>query len=1794
MNFPQPARILRPLRAAVFLCLASPAAASTVGVTTPAYAAPGYLIQSRNTDGIEVHGTYKYTSDFAGKIVKLNVVFSLVDPDGKGVPLNHNGNPIGGITVVDSFSDSGSSENRTLTATLKPFSPLQPGTLYRAHMQVLFATPLILTESPGRSYIHFQDVQSPESHFNAVVVAGTPVITKPWLVNTATAAAARRIEVTVPYTIHRHDPGGDVAKISLRFSPDITRPSGTPVPVSPASFSREELAVPPWNAAGTPSTVAGQIHLSLAPNEQLDSVAMLHQIRVAVENADAPDEGSIRLGNRISSAATRILHFNGKLNYGPSRATLLALANAPTAASVAGGAVQTSLNIPAGGATLDAMAGASLGDGVLRTFNLMPNGDAVYTAAAFYQVAQAAAFSGKAAGVDFQIHPGGLSLAASGARVAAGAMTVFLPGGTGYAQTAGDMLLENRLTLASPLFLDGALSPQDPVAFPIQGWVHEESKPVTTRFTSITWNPPSGSFSFLTQQCVFVRGAATDALENAASLVDNPNACRRSSNDHYYRAVSTFKGNAMSISAADDGSGKLTGTIEFGMLAIGRFHPHFPYADPHVPTTGVVATGGELRIENDLCVPAQSQLENVLFVRVEYQRACPPGDPQGCPQGLDADKEGIVFVPEKIADRHILRFTRDGGLQAAGSIAAAKSLRWGTRPGVGERAYAQQLLAEFATGSLHIAGHFLGGGIEASAQDAETKNPHFLKKPSQAAASILHSGVIPYTPATPDQMERPGVITAANGALGYSLGFGDYAGMNFRVSQQPMQARSRIGDVDSAAYALHPASKYYVRHSGVSGRHQAQTGFGEMEIYRYEMNFSHYALGYLSNSNPPGESLTRAKLQVPEPADVIFTLERMRFDCFGGIAGAHLPDGEMGATRLLGPGYWNADFQPTAFLFASNDPCGGDTYIGVHTRIFSSLLPGVPLVGVLGFDPGGQLLRPADGKGRLDSRFHIPNNASLPGALNDKRYTFTAIDHAFFNHQAASPDTEGFLCMAGHMGLPFFGKTHATIHGGAKLVPVNDFYDVMRGHISPTAEAPGRDLHHLGIPNVNGNPNGLTVTRYRDGGAGYISGSTEHMVQVRQSWLGVDMFDYKLEWNRVSRFFRSKKEGFDWFELKLKTNIEFISANKIKKKFESKAGVDFDPASLVDFAMNKVGYYLNPFEIFSPDAGQSVIAEIQNATTGVDPYLDPHPREAMADLVSQSLAKVSGTGGGPINSLANAMSEKSFGDPGELEAAIEAWEQAIDLQAQIAVDALIDHLGEVLQLQFHRYINDAIGGTDHLVDLARPGGFAASLRRWVLKDRANVDLGPFGWILGLGLESIVEVGLPGELKDMDALIKRGDGVFKVLKPRIVDPQTGVKARVDALLAAHRLRMMESAFSSMRRQLAPYHSREDRYVRMARISADDISRIVHEALRECLMASPMARDIRTLTYEWIEPSSSYYREFFRQYSTTLNLFIETYTREWAKFGAQAAAEFAGFSDDLKKIAAYGKLSGHSEYVGDSLRELHLEGEMKLALGAAAKLKGMAVFSIKERVNLNDGSRCAPAEGTKTYEVRLKVASDVMLFESIEVGAEVGLILVLDPAKGLKGFKGFGGHLLIDKKADFAAPDFSGFTLHRLAGAFMAEAGVGGYFAVMGDIDFIKFGFAGGLYAGSSCSLDPILLIDPHLKSGYGPAPYDGVYLFAMGRWLPVNLGCVARVSLGLGAGAFVFSRSAGLRLAAEASGEIKCMVKLKGRVDMVTNGLTGEGKLKLTAKVGKCPFCLKYTFLRKIVYDHNKSPSIKVK
>jgi hypothetical protein len=1734
--------------------------AATVEVTQ--YSVPGYLIDSK-ADSIAVQAGYLYPLNFSDPLqVNVELRFRLLNPSGTAMPLNVGGVSQPFMSVTDSFARPNNSTPRTVNANLRPFARLLPGTLYRVQVEVIPYSE-IATEVPGRSYIHFLN-DGPAARLNVVMEMLQPTLNSDYLINTV--AGKDQLSILAPYTLHRFAPDAAAATVSCRFTLRLVDDEDKIVSTANTTHTSEQIA---GTHAGQPISQLGVAVFTMPPGAQLDSVNRTYRLQIITAHNDLPSGELNQPQNTVISVAKRILHFNGVLQFGSESGLIGSIftqvSNNPAAGVIADGGVTSTLTIPAGGAALANGAAYAFGNGSHLPVRLMPNGTAIYTGESFLPVSQPANDKATLAGVKLERVDGGLEIGPSGARAAA--LKVRLPNGLGYAVNAEDRLLSNTLT-ASNVALNAQLLPTAAtIPFATQGWFNEESKPVMVQFNGVTWTTAQGSFAFTTVATEFVRKTVTDTQEEHIAFMTNAAAGLRRSNDHYYRAVAGWTNNSAAISTAENGDAQLTGTLTFGVLAVNKFLPHFPYAvqgDGH----SLSFASGQMKIELDQVVPASSFLSTVPIFALNFDRSCATiAEAAACPSDGVQDWGLLFFQADDVGGvTRPLRFTRDGGLSAQGTLIGADALlKWGKDPEIAAR-YAQELSAKFNRGGYHMPGHFLAGGTEALDplfESPDNEETH----PVNGPAAILLSGVIPFSANSPDSLERPGIAEVKEGevpAYGYALGYGDYAGLNMRVSTQAMRARSVIGNLRSVFYDLATSSKYYVRASGVSGRHQALDFAGDLVIYDYDLELTRYGLGYLSNLNTISD--TAGEIDIPAPSNVTFPFEEMTFTCTGGIKAAEVAKDAVGVKKVLGMGYWDADFYPLAYIFATDNPCSEAPKFGVLSRAFCSLMPGVALNGPLGFETNGQLLRPSDGNSRLNSRLVLPSNCELPGPGNET-YTFEPATTAYLNHQPNFTAGPGFMTLLGKLRVPFFRSTSVAIHSTAREEPgpaLSVPYHIMRKHVNITSDPPVDDLENRGYPTD------ASLAVYREAGRGRGPSAPDYTPKARAIWLGVtNMFDFDIAWDSTSRTFTSLDSSTDLFIVETRSKLELLTPSVAKLNFGLDYGIKkLDLTGFVTDASQRGTDWL---ATLTDAAGDELANTMKSVIDTGEAYVKSNLEEVMDDLLGSVLD-------GQIDALRDSFEDR-------VDSEIDVLLGPIDGFTEDAVDAIQGSIPNSVVQDINTHLNNATSGIGGIQAVTTPAGFGTLGRSFIRKNAPglagtaatvfstnNLTRNPVPGLADLNQRANEITGYVDDLRDLTN--NGANGVEQQLEAAIL-------ASVDDLRAA-----IKRGIQDALRDLIISAPGGQYAVDIYGTSEAELKARIKKKVVQALLQSEFATRLRQVAHEKIDAVSELYRESFRSLFTLINAYVQA---EATKHLQPIDNEVNGVLGPLRRWLGTGQLIGYAQINGDTLRELRLDGKFQWKCPSNLEYKGS--LTIKQLHTKTDGGECV-REGIEAHEVTI-TAKDVdvaWVLDGLKANISVMAIVESNPVK--EGFiiQGIGGSVESAKPFKYEA-----FSVEKIGFGVSMSGQYGTYLVAAARMKLDAYEVGGGLFFGTTCSIAPLAMVDPEFAGSIGTPPFSGAYVYGMGRFPIINAGCALRVSIGIGAGFFYFTEGhvLGARFTGEVSGEAICLVNVSGKLDILarysfeSKSKYAEGQLRLKGKAGKCPFCVKFGKTFKMAYDDGK-------
>ncbi|MEN3942719.1 hypothetical protein WJU23_15570 [Prosthecobacter sp. SYSU 5D2] len=1017
------------------------------------------------------------------------------------------------------------------------------------------------TEATGRTYYHYPSTSPGDVARNVIAeMTGSTLAVRRYLVDTVTGA--EYVHAAGSFRLRRYDawdsvvnPATNIAvklKMELRRASDDAIVQVRDVEGNAVNFVEKSssVSISPWvvqDGIKVPTSVASSdlnlLDLRLDPAGWLDFEEEYY-VRLEVSHEETSGQAFVT-GNASQTLAGRFYHFNGNLAFGAITTQFSALNGGITTVNT----TDPRFNVPVAvdGGNLQGNAAYSFGTGGNLTVILKPGGLADYLGGAI-------AVNGP--GVDIavmnavQFQRSGLMLSQAGL---SGSVSTWMPTGSGYGTTLNGNRLSNRLGPQANVNLDQSLQPTGTVTFSGEPkfFVSEESKPVKIEAASITWNPSLARFTLAATGVHAVRKPLMDALAAVSGLTNEMKV--KPSNDGYWNEVATVNATPY-LGVTPLGAAELYAT--FTLVAGRSFTSHFPQG------TNVSWTTSNLEVNADLLNPATSVLEGVNAVSVRYGRHC--DDVVGtCPGGGESFRDYELTL-----DNSRLFFTLDGGLHGVGNTVDSHKISWGVLNDAAPPAH--EALFQFSRGHFLMSGHFLKSNLLAFSS-------------GEAPGLILLRGV---NPADLTQTEPP--KTPA-----YETGAGDYAGINLRatVPDAGRLFRSRLGGNLSDAYVLSENSKFYLRYSGVSGVQQALDGLDSATgmLLGYPVMFDTFGLSWRSNEGGP--SRTDGSLLVPQPADFTLAFDNLEFNCLGAPTIGGISEGAESQELL----YWNAPFQALGFEFKRAGICdltGGKLLVAMR---LSAKNVAQPLIGNVGFDTDGQIIRPADNLMGITSELPLPARMQVEGPkLNEnapaEMYTFTPTKMAYLNHEAADtrpPGDErtGFWNLVGKMDVPFFEDLRVHAHTSANPAePLATLH--MMGGWGQMFDEPGFEAAHDGF--TGGSP-----TAYRS--------SAAHRVRARQLWLGLVDFDYPLQWSSARRTFRSPQaESLDLMVLEARHRVDYLSAKQAEISF----GVEYNGLpriSISNALTNLVDENVGVANSIVEAAGDEVLAGIEG---GVDGFAD--------------------------------------------------------------------------------------------------------------------------------------------------------------------------------------------------------------------------------------------------------------------------------------------------------------------------------------------------------------------------------------------------------------------------------------------------------------------------------------------------------------------------------------------------------------------------------------------------------------
>jgi hypothetical protein len=1700
---------------------------------------------ARNREDLLVQSRVRTTNPDGPVLTTYYLSFRLLDTQGQPHPLYDTaGLPSADATyrITNTFIIGGGlTLSRTNVARLRPAARLSPAETYSVEVRLFTPGGFRETDSQTTSpqpFIHFTNLVSNDPGFNVVATVDHVTFVRRSAVQTDPDHQA--FQADVEYTLHRYDNfdsaanplGGVPVTLTwqlidhatgavLGLASDTTNFTRTLFNYTPPAAGS---LISPWS-----STASRTVHIRTASGVQLDSVDGRYRLAATIshlEQAGVP--ASFRIGTTQSSPATQLLHFNGTLRFGSLATTFASIDNDPLAlGTVAASHVNTILSVDDQSGTIPGLPGVHYGDGTDLIVHLWPNGDAV-SAGGNLPLNLPPAASVKVNNVRMQLLAP-VSLTPAGL---VGGIRVHLPTGLGYREDkAGHVLRRSFVALAVPLGTN--LRPLNDVAFTpaLPVYAVAESRPLWLETASIVWRVAQGRVdcNLLNGGVQHVRADEYARLAAVDAVLENTQRSLKRSNDRFYEAAQS----ALSpVTAQADA--QCVARVSLNLtLAPGEFRSHFPY-DARIAW----ASPGALNVEADAVDSGSSQLAGVSPVALSYGTGC-----HGADCGPGATDQTLRVLP---ADG-VLRFTRDGGLVAAGNLDAPTRLRWGYIPSL--TAYAHEAF-NFSAAQFHMAGHALRG-------DQSTLS--IAHRP----AALLYTGV---AATNLSYLERPDAAGTTNQA-GYQLGFADYAGVNVAVQADVVRhGRSVLAGTPTGDYQLRPHSKYYARRGGVSGIHDAisNTFPASLTLYGYQFDFANFGLSCLDNQMH--DSLIDGLIEVPYPSQFQQEFAGLRLNCLGAVENAPMPEPSL--ARPLA--YWNGAFDALALQFRRDpeDLCNvTNAFLTLGARTQVAHVTNL-LYGTLGFRPNGNLLPRSGGLADIDSRLKLPNVVLLAGP-REEHYTLNPVADVYFNghDQTNGPSPEvGWVNIAGSIDVPFFEdlrvhlQTSAT--GGSTDAPIY----LMGGWPTHGWNAPGGGNYFTAdyFDDVNrGYAHLVSPLTYRD------SETEAYHPRATRTWLKVVDFDYPLTWSSTTRDFRSQApRAHDLLILHTENELKYLSAGQAEITF----GAQFD--GLPQFNLANLAYQAIDL---ATSTGNNYLAGKLTDMVGGFGRLD--------EILSADLDPFfSGVFDVRLDPKINALYEQLVS---AYEDAPQDWPNQAEIQVQAALQTDFDSVAQRLHglaqagmvQRLDAYLQQAEQAVGQVESILGENGagerqIASELMHLLVDNLAAEFAGGF---LNELVQPIVAEADP-TLDQIHLVLGNLHTALSQIRGTLANPG-GMGAELQALFNSHAPEI-NATVPAMIGGIEDYIHDIDLALDspVTDYTPAEIKQRIRREIEDRFYATTLAAGIQTIHKHRLYDADAAIRQATDTVFQELNNVIRLVISQTAE---ELNSAFTQLLPPLDQVAATARLNGYAHINGDSLKEARLDLHTRLELGAALEFNGY--LQIKELDS--QGSPGCSYPGTDSVTEVTLGAEDVQVgWISPDLRASVGTKFTFDDGGDHFPLRGMGGSFELTGKLEYEA-----FAINYL-GASLALGVDENFLSGAAGMRVNKYDVFGGIYFGKACSVAPIELWDKDAGNLLGNGSFTGIYAYGEG-WVPINeligipASCLFNISAGLGMGAGVFLEGPTFvaKLKAGVSGEALCLVGIKGELTgtgvlegldaNVLDGLSIKAKGTVGGKFGPCPFCL---------------------
>ncbi len=909
--------------------------------------------------------------------------------------------------------------------------------------------------------------------------------------------------------------------------------------------------------------------------------------------------------------------------------------------------------------------------------------------------------------------------------------------------------------------------------------------------------------------------------------------------------------------------------------------------------------------------------------------------------------------------------------------------------------------------------------------------------------------------------------------------------------------------------------------------------------------------------------------------------------------------------------YWNADIDPLSLEFERDaaDICDpGVGYLAMGVTGYASHFTSV-FHGKLGFKSDGNLITLADGlvSGR-DSRLAGPNTVRFPGPKNEI-YSMDLTSKLYYNNFDSynGSGEQGFVNLAGQINVPFFKdmKIHLQTRGDKDSTIAS--MDIMGGWPDHGWEISGQNFFTQAPfdESNRGYPTSHSRDYYRN--MSRSETSQDFLPRAQQSWLGVVNFDYPMNWSQFDRSFSSYKAEEDKFLIvEVEHEVPYLSANSAEMVF----GAQYDgipQLSLANFAQSLIDDNVMGPMRDAVDQGKESMANMLNDQVMrlfdpvLDGLVDPLVDELYEELREVYEDAATSLGLSTTDPLPFADWEASYNNamhcyvtgPQPLPASCPLDENLLGLLGEV-IGAVDDVSGLLKEIDKHlantelvidvftssfkdpegRVLSDMDGM--FVCDNSGNINFAIAeelVKRLLEAQDLGIDLSVLARAIDEKLQPLFQDHMPTLKRVAETLLKLktfigqvrtvlqdGGEMIDNLRDKLESMNTeitGVVTDVDTRVKGffQRLDNLNSLVSS------PFEE----------YTAEDIKAMIKQEIKDAFYSSPIGTELQVIIKQNLFDANGAICRGIDDVFAQINKVIEDLLSE---VFADLDEKIIPFLDKLNGIIGAGKLDGYAHLSEDAIRYARMDANLEWEIPEPMSFHGY--IEIKQ-LNAEGSDNACYAESPGVINEVTIGATDIPLnWVSEGLRADVYGKTTFQTAPDFK-LLGIGGGFEITE----GEIKFEKFVITDL-GAALALGKEETFLAAKAHAKFESVQAGVGAFFGRTCTVDPLVMVDPDVGSMLGGAPFTGAYIYGE-AWIPIlDYSCALRLSAGagIGLGYFVEGPTYVGKMKLGVSGEALCVVSVTGEIVLVGIKQGDDFKFKGTGtvkgEVGKCRwFCIKF-------------------